>query len=269
MDYPEFKHKIYIYLSLEPQEINEEEKNFYVQFTYEHIIKLLKQLLLNQTINIGQNTRFVLEQYLQTLKSIMNKNEQIETVAKDLYKKYKPAFDLVFKYASPSVLGLVPNNLEELIKTEPTLRQFSTSKSYVRFQPNFLYNNIDKLKSKGLISESENLIDCWLFLFEFHITQTNINFDMKIGIYHDSSCRERLYNLLLKHKDVFDKAERANGQLWSSWHLVFQKKIITTEEYSKFLESEDVNLEDKIEKRFRELIDKDLVLIQKAIENEL
>ena len=303
-DYPDFKHKIYIYLSLETQEINEEEQNHYVQFTYGHIIKLIKQLLSTQSIAFGHNTRFVLEQYLQTLKSNLNENEQIEMVAKDLYKKYKSvldfvieiskptfkaneqiemvpkdilkkyksAFDLVFKYTKPSTVVCVPNNIEGLIRNEQTLKPFKIpSKSYVRFKPIFLFTNFEKLKSKGIISESsrpEDLYENWLFLFEFHITEKTINFFMKIGQYHDQKCRLRLYNLLLKHKDVFDKVEKIDG-LQPMWHTVFQKNIITTKEYSKFIELKDLNLDSIIETRFRELIDKDLSKIQKVIEMEL
>ncbi|MGG8496602.1 PD-(D/E)XK nuclease family protein [Tenacibaculum sp. TC6] len=268
-EFRDYKHKIFIYLSLFEQEISDKEKDNYVLLTYEHIKKLIKLVLDRQTLGINNNTRFVLEQYLQTLKSLMNENEKIEQLAKDLYKKYKPAFDLVFKYASPSQSTLVPNNLVQLIKDEPSIRPFSTSKSYIRFQPNFLYDNIELLKQKGFITEEDNLEKNWLFLFEFHITRQYIYFDMKIGDYVLTSSREKLYELFKNNTDVFSKVIKANGKLRPSWHLVFQKKIITSSEYSKFLDSEEDSLDEKIEKRFKELIHIDLPKIQKVIEDEL
>lgn len=268
-EYSDFKHKIYIYLSLFEQDINEIESEFYVQLTYQHIKKLIVQILDNQSISIANNTRFVLEQYLQTLKSLMNENEKIEKTAQELYKRYKSAFDLVFKYAAPSQSTIVPHNLLELIEKEPSIRPFSTSKSYVRFQPDFLYQNIDKLKTKGFITRDDDLKNNWLFLFEFHITRSYIYFDLKIGEYINSDCRNKLYDLFSANTNIFDKVLKANGKLRPSWHQAFQKKIITTSEYNKFLESENESLNDKIEKKFRELIDKDLPKIQKIIENEL
>lgn len=268
-EYSDFKHKIYIYLSLFEQDISEVETDFYVQLTYQHIKKLIVQILDNQSISIANNTRFVLEQYLQTLKALMNENEKIEKTAKELYKRYKSAFDLVFKYAAPSQSTIVPHNLVELIEKESTIRPFATSKTYVRFQPEFLYQNIEKLKEKGFITKEDDLTNNWLFLFEFHITRNYIYFDLKIGEYLNSDCRKKVYELFSKNNKVFDKVIKANGQLRPSWHQAFQKKIITSSEYNKFLESEDENLNDKIEKKFRELIDNDLPKIQQILETEL
>lgn len=268
-EYSSFKHKIYIYLSLFEQDISENETDYYVQLTYQHIKKLIVQILENQSIAIAKNTRFVLEQYLQTLKALMNENEKIEKTAKDLYKRYKSAFDLVFKYASPSQSTIVPHNLTELIEKEPSVRTFNSSKTYVRFQPEFLYQNIQKLRKKGFITQEDDLSANWLFLFEFHITRSYIYFDLKIGEYWNADCRQKLYELFSSNRQVFDKVVKANRLLRPSWHQAFQKKIITSSEYNKFLESEQDNLNEKIEKRFRELIDKDLPKIQEIIENEL
>lgn len=268
-EYSDYKHKIYIYLSLFEQDILESETEFYVQLTYQHIKKLVLQILENQSISIANNTRFVLEQYLQTLKTLMNENEKIEKTAKDLYKRYKSAFDLVFKYVAPSQSTLVPHNLVDLIEKEPNIRPFSTSKTYIRFQPEFLYSNIKKLKSKGFITETDDLENNWLFLFEFHVTRTYIYFDLKIGEYINAECRQKVYELFIANNQVFDKVIKANRQLRPSWHQAFQKKIITSSEYNKFLESDNDNLNDKIEKKFRELMDKDLPKIQKIFETEL
>src|SRR6202035_4021136 len=86
-EYPDFKHKIYIYLSLEEEQISESERDFYIQLNYDHIIKLIEQVISSQRLNIADKTKFVFEQYLQTLKFMLNKNEEIEKVAQQLYKK--------------------------------------------------------------------------------------------------------------------------------------------------------------------------------------
>jgi len=268
-EYSDYKHKIYIYLSLFEQDISELETEFYVKLTYQHIKKLIVQILDNQSISITNNTRFVLTQYLQTLKALMNENEKIEKTAKELYKRYKSAFDLVFKYAEPSQSTIVPHNLVVLIEKESNIRPFSTSKTYIRFQPEFLYQNIEKLKEKEFITEDDDLIKNWLFLFEFHITRNYIKFDLKIGEYINPDCRQKVYKLFSSNNQVFDKVIKANGQLRPTWHLAFQKKIITSSEYNKFLESEDDNLNGKIEKKFRELMDNDLPKIQRIFETEL
>lgn len=268
-EYEEYKHKIFIYLSLFEQEISEEERESYVSLTYEHIKKIIKLILNRQALGININTRFVLEQYLQTLKSLMNENEKIEQLAKDLYNKYKPAFDTIFKYVSPGQSARVPNNLVQMIEDEPSMKLFSSSKTYIRFQPNFLYDNLELLRDKGFITPNDDLKNNFLFLFEFHVTRQYIYFDVKIGDYVDTSCREKVYELFKNHKDIFTKVVKANGKLRPSWHQAFQKKIITSSEYIKFLDSDENSLDNKIEKKFSELVHIDLPKIQKVIENEL
>ncbi|WP_180168672.1 PD-(D/E)XK nuclease family protein [Acinetobacter sp. YH01003] len=44
--YPDYKHKIYIYLSLEDQNINDQDSKHYVQLNYGHISKLIEQKIL-------------------------------------------------------------------------------------------------------------------------------------------------------------------------------------------------------------------------------
>ena len=269
-DYPDFKHKIYTYLSLEEQEISEEEQEFYIKFTYEHIVKLIKESLNSNILAIAKNTRFVLEQYLQTLNTIMNENEEIEKLAKDLYGQYKSAFDLVFKYAVPYNSLKVPNNLLELVKNENSLVPFHSSKSYVRFQPSFFYENIEKLKEKGFIHNNDQIKDSLLFLFEFRIARDYINFDFKIGEYFEQDYRTKLYELLCENLNIFNRVKRKSGTFSPSYHLAFQKKIVTRKEYSNYIEDANIeNLDNLIEKRFKELIDKDLPKILNVIAEEI
>ncbi len=266
-EYSNYDYRIFIFLSLFEQEISEPERDYYIQLTYDHIVKLITQTLNSQTIILGKNTRFVLEQYIQTLRSIMNENEEIEKIAKDLYRKYKSAFDLVFKYVSPTSTGLVPHNLKRLIENEKTIRPFHTTKTYVRFQPNFLYDKIELLKNKGFLREDDDLINNWLFLFEFRINKDSIFFDMKIGDYEDPSCREKLFELFRNNTSVFNKVARGDRPLSKHWHSSFQKTIVSRAEYNNFLKSEQINLDEIIGKHFKALINSDLPRILKVIES--
>lgn len=265
-EYGEYKYKIYIYLSLFEQSITESEQNHYVKLTYQHVKKLISRVLTDDSISISKNAKFVLEQYLQTLKSLMNENQQIEKLAKELYKRYKSAIDLVYKYASPSSPGLVPHNLNDLILAEEHIRPFSSSKTYVRFVPNFLFDNFSLLNQKGYITSEDHLNQYWLFLFEFYVTSNSIQFDMKIGDYPNQDCRRRLFELYSNHQDVFTKVVRGKGTLNAKWHLVFQKKMVKAHEYEKYLETLDESyLFTLISSRFRELIDTDLKKIEYII----
>lgn len=267
-EYPDFKHKIYIYLSLEDQEISESEQDYYVKLNYGHIIRLVEQVISSQRLKLADKTKFVFEQYLQTLKSMLNKNEEIEKVAQQLYKKYKSAFDLVFKYTTSTKSNEISNIIQNLIANEKSIRPFQGNKTYVRFQPNYFYENLDALKTYGLISDNDDFTNNWMFLFEFNVRNSQVTFDCKIG-QGEQEKREKIYELYKKHNDIFTKFVKANGLLRPQWHQAFQKNILSKSEIEKYLENDSNDIQPIIEKRFRELIDKDLPKLIERINNEI
>lgn len=267
-EYPDFKHKIYIYLSLYEQQISESEQDYYVQLNYDHIIKLIEQVISSQRLKLADKTRFVFEQYLQTLKSMLNKNEEIEKVAQQLYKRYKSAFDLVFKYSVPTNSSKIWNKIHKLISEEKSIRPFQSNNTYVRFQPNYLYDNLQRLKEVGLVSQTDDLTNNLLFLFEFNLRTNQVTFDLKIGI-GEQDAREKLYEIYKKNNDVFTRVVKANGLLRPQWHQAFQKKILTKNDIEKYFENDSDDIEQLIEKRFRELIDKDLPKLLERIDQEI
>jgi hypothetical protein len=267
-EYPDFKHKIYIYLSLYDQQISEGEQDIYVQLNYEHIIKLIEQVISSKRLKLADKTRFVFEQYLQTLKSMLNKNEEIEKVAQQLYKKYKSAFDLVFKYSVPTDSNEVWNKIQNLVANEKSIRPFHSNKTYIRFQPNYFYENLQALRNVGLVSQNDDLKDNWMFLFEFNLRSNQVTFDCKIGR-GEQEAREKLYEIYKKNNDVFSKVVKANGHLRPQWHLAFQKRILKNTDIEKYFENDSNDIEKIIEKRFRELIDKDLPRIIERINQEI
>lgn len=267
-EYPEFKHKIYIFLSLLDQQISESEQIHYVQLNYEHIIKLIEQTLSSKRLKLADKTKFVFEQYLQTLKSMLNKNEEIEKVAQQLYKKYKSAFDLVFKYSAPSSINnTVWEKIKEMMDKEKSIQSFHSNKAYLRFKPTYLYDNIQKLRDHGLVLEDDDLTNNWVFLYEFNFrNQQQVNFDCKIGAGNQQT-REKLYEIYRKHKDVFTKVDRP---LKTQWHLAFQMQILSAEDFQNFFENDSIDeLHQKIEEKFRELMDKELPKMLEKIDQEI
>lgn len=265
-EYPEFKHKIYIYLSLEDQVISESEQDYYVQLNYEHIIKLIDLVISDRNSKLADKTKFVFEQYLDTLKSMLNKNEEIGEVAQQLYKKYKSAFDLVFKYATPNAKVLIWNKLDELLEKEDSIRRFKSNKTYLRFQPEYLYDNIQELRNKGLLLPDDDLSDNWVFLFEFNIRSAQVSFDFKIGA-GDHLTRYKLYEICLKHKNVFTKV---NKPLKPQWHQAFQSSILSRGDMIDFLETGDEEkLVKKIIENFRKVMEVDVPKIIDSLRKEI
>jgi len=176
----EFDHKIFIYLSLEDQEISEEE---YIQLNYEYVFNLIEQVL---KLNLADNIKWVFEQYKQTLISLLKKNNEVEVIAEGLYKDYKVAldylnpkynkdieniekqvfnkyessFNLVFKYRPDIVTKLQEIYIKKI--EELGWKVGSCNKSMTRFTTNALFSIIPEKKGKGIGGWSNKEI----FLFE-------------------------------------------------------------------------------------------------------
>lgn len=269
-EYSTFDHRVYMLLALDGQSIPDEELEHYLSISYVSIRKIIEKILESQTLAVGRNTGFVLEQYLQTLRSLMNENQEIERLAAQLYKKYRPAFDLVYKYAPVYQTGRVPHNLSDLITAHPDIEPFKSHKSYVRFMPKFLKDNIEGLRRKGLISATDDLTDSWIFLFEFNVTASYIHFDMKIGEYNEEpACRERLYALFSAHPDVFTRVKKANNQLRASWHQAYQYKVVSGAEYERSFDEAEGYLEGLIEKRFNTIMTEFLPKLERVLLDHL
>ena len=155
---------------------------------------------------------------------MLNKNEEIEKVAQQLYKKYKSAFDLVFKYTTSTDSNDISNKIQNLIANEKSVRPFQGNKSYIRFQPNYFYENLQLLKNNGLVSEQDDFSNNWMFIFEFNFRNNQVTFDCKIG-QGEQDKREKLYQLYKKHNDIFTKVVKANRL--SDYVLKLNFKILT------------------------------------------
>lgn len=266
-DFSDFKYKIYVYLSLEDQVISEDERDCYIQFNYTHTVKVVENALSSNKVHLAENTRFVFQQYLQTLKSMLNMNKEIEDVAQGLYKQYKSAFDLVFKYAMTAEANetdAISNKLADLISAEPSITPFNSNRTYRRFQPIFLKNNLSGLQKIGLADSGGNLKDNWIYLFEFNIRKDRVTFDFKIGN-GEQSIRTKLHQIYKKYPDLFTTGLKKD--LSPQWHLVFQREMLSKRDIECYLSDNDT--QNLLVSRFNALIGKDIKKIMECLENEI
>lgn len=263
-EYKNNKHIIFVYLSLFEQSISEHEQENYLKVTYDEIKLILSEVLNSARLQLKDNIRFIIEQYLKSLQSLMNDNKELEILCKKLYRKYKPAFDEVIKYNLSSGYNKAPHNLVELIKGRSDIRPYKTSKSYVRFQPNFLVENEELLHEKGFLAENETLDDSWIFLYEFNVGKETINFDFKIGVSELPDARRKLFDKYQTNKELFNKVDMYKGTLYGQWHLCLQEKILTKAKYESLFEHPD-KLDEHITMKFNKLMDEKIPSINKAI----
>jgi len=263
-NYGDYDFRIYIYLSLFEQEISEEGQQNYIQLTYEHIAKLLGNALES---DLSESVRFIISQYIQTLKVIMNENEEIEKLAKELYEEYKSSFDLVYKYIRPSSVSggatLVPNQIQKYIAEDKRILPSKTTKTYKRFVPKSLVELQPQLIKAGIIDANYKMDVDSLFWFEFVLKQDQIFFKFLIGAYHNQNSRRRLFEHFLKFKEVFPNNKEP---LANSWNVCTRCAIVSKKEYLRFEEEEDFGLDALIKKRYEKVVSEVIPSIVKRIE---
>jgi PD-(D/E)XK nuclease superfamily len=262
-----YKYTIYIYISLASQAISN--KN-YIQLTYLHIVSVLNQILAKYTAQIPEQYASFISNYLQSLQTMLP-NEELQKIARELYKKHQQAFDLVFKYKEKSIIEFY-KYIENLVKLEKKIIPLKGSKNaIIRFKPTY-FNNTTTLHQKGFseINDGNNITKNWVFLFEFDFREIDfanigkypIVFNFVIGA-GKTEHRQKLYALCQEHLDVF------NGNLKTTlqdWHIVFSKPILT---YTEFAEVSVEEIYKIIETRFNELVKIDLPKIIDCFEKEL
>ena len=261
-----YTHRFFVFLSLERQEITDSEQTHYVQLTYHDILEVIQQTL-NNYPNTADKTQIILKQYRQTLKSMLNKNEETERlkeVAQQLYSTYKAAFDLVFEYKA-SDDNFIWTKLKNKIDDENTpLRSFRSTKERVRFQPDFLYENVEKLQKHGLVAATDDLKNNVLFVFEFSVTNESAQFEFRVGKSDLDGAREKLINICKQHSELFPVIAPLNK--YAVWQIAYKKEIINSIEFTQMGSDE---VEQLIDDRFNELISADLPKMMSAIIHEI
>jgi len=248
------EHLTLVYLSFYNQVISEDEQQNYLQITYEDIKEILKDIIKNERIRLKENIKFIIQQYLQSIQSLMGENDKLHELSKKIYAKYRPALDEIYKHNYTSGYNKTPHNLNELIKERKEIISFKTNKSYVRFQPKFLIENEETLRKNHFLADSESIDDSWLILYEFNIGKDFINFDFKIGVSELPEARQKLFDKYMENKDIFTKVDLNKGKLFNKWHMCFQEKILTRDESERFVDDID-KMHQHIKKKFDHLLD--------------
>ncbi|MDG7042438.1 MAG: nuclease, partial [Nitrososphaerota archaeon] len=127
----------------------------------------------------------------------------------------------------------------------------NVGKTYIRFTSKKLDNLIPKL-GEGWVSSNR------IVLFEF----TNYYKKEVLRLYigpGDDGTRRKLHDIAMMDKKLFNKSERKLG---SKWLAIYQKEFLKPSDYD---ESDNLDLEQIISKKFESFIGDDLPKIEKHI----
>lgn len=125
---------VLIPILLTPGDLEPSDDNWWVM-EYDHILRLIELLLVERARTLSQDVSVFLKHYRDILRRyIMQDNELIMTLCKDIYRKHTQALELIWRYR-PDMIGDLNACLTELLgkETQRGLIIEAAGVKYIRF----------------------------------------------------------------------------------------------------------------------------------------
>lgn len=264
--------KVFFFLSLHEQSVSDSMSEYYTCVTYEYIATILQKLLHNKNKSLPDNVRFILQQYLVTLYSLMNNHPEIEALATKLYRKYRSVFDLVYKYKGNGV----SDTMYKVMQKYPLFEISKNVRDWIDYQPEWLSDFSQKLIDRGLHTLDVPLENNRILHFNFGIKPKEIIVGFCVGWTTDIKTRKNIEDEAVKTAKkrfiqdlrtypLFEKSHDPEKKMAGS-HVVWKKTImkVNTQE----IEDMD-NFATEFEEKLQQFMKKDLVKIKDILEQVL
>jgi hypothetical protein len=232
-----------IYLSPEGDRPSDDR---YIPISYGIVAETVGRFIEARGGMLAGDVRTLLRHYEQMLKRYIVTDSEIAELCRNLYRKHRQAFDLVFEHRPDSGEGEVSELFHELIRdAEGTLVLDESSRSYVRFAPR-AWESIPEQKLGSGWTKSRRLV-----LFEVSISAQKFVLKLLIGP-GDAEVRERLFRAARGRPDVFGAVGKT---LSAKWNQVFSRTFLDVSDMG-ILETDE--RDEKIRNTWKSFMDADL-----------
>ena len=239
--------KIYIYLTPESQTPSDEH---WLCFNYTKIAEITDNLIRHRRDSLNENVEEFISQYSTILRRYIVGNSEVERICREIYKKHKPALDLIFQYKPDIQLEISEHLQKKIISTDRIISDGPSGKVYIRFTNEYFDNLIEK-KSEGWTKSHR------ILLFEFQNYDERLNLHLIIGPGPDD-IRNKIFDICHKDPSLFRPTQKI---LATKWQTVYQKKFLIKKDYENFSTMDD--LEKTIGKKWDDFLSNDLPKIIK------
>ena len=249
-EFPKYR-KLFIYLT--PDSLTPSDEQNWIIFDYSTIHSILKRLLESRRNAISSSIFDFLTQYCTVLRRYIMPDSEIEEICKKIYQKHQQALDLIFQY-KPDIELEVSEIVQDLIKKHSNLIVDGAGKTVIRFISKILDELIPK-KGQGWVSSNR------ILLFEFDNYYKRGVLRLYIGP-GDTEIRNKLHHIAKMDTKLFNFSDRKLG---SKWLTIYQKDYLKTKDYE---ESDRVEIEQAITRKFEVFVSEDLPKIEKHISDQ-
>jgi hypothetical protein len=238
---------IYIYLTPESQTPSDEH---WLCFNYTKIAEIIDNLIRHRGDSLNENIEEFISQYSTILRRYIVGNSEVERICREIYKKHKPALDLIFQYKPDIQLEISEHLQKKIISTDRIISDGPSGKVYIRFTNEYFDNLIEK-NSDGWTKSHR------ILLFEFQNYEDRLNLHLIIGPGPDD-LRNKIFDICYKDPSLFRPTQKI---LATKWQTVYQKKFLIKKDYENFSTMDD--LEKTIGKKWDDFLSNDLPKIIK------
>ena len=239
-----------LYLSPEAERPSDDR---YIPISYGLVSETVARFLEARGSMLGPDLRTLLRHYEQMLKRYIVTDSEIAQLCRNLYRKHRQAFDLVFEHRPDSGATEVSELLQRLIPSDGSgLELDECTRSYVRFFPT-AWDGIPQQRQGSGWTKTRRVV-----LFEFAISAHKLSLKLLIGP-GDLDVRERLFRVAQSKPEVF----RAAGKTLSAkWNQVFARPFLD----ASVMDSEDLDARSsKLRRTWKSFLDEDLARVLEAL----
>lgn len=239
-EYKEYN-KTYIYLTIDGEEPSDPE---YQPLDYSRIYEIIEEGIASCQYKKDTEVLLFIQHYKEMIERYLMENSELQQLCKEIYIKHQKVIDLINEY-KPDQREIIKDLLESFIKEHQDLEYAESSKGYIRFIPKILDEKIPHI-GKGWRKSIRQML-----LFEFVNEEKIIKLKLVIGP-GPHEVREKLRNIALENKELFNAVERKFGV---KHHSIYIRDIIDT----VIFEDKDIDeIERILRDEFESLLNEDI-----------
>jgi len=249
--FPEFA-RVFVFLTAEGADPSEEA---YISCSYAEIADLVDSVREARASTLGPDVRTLMTHYTTMLRRHIVSESEIAELCRRLYREHKQALDLIYEHRPDrqyDMFEMLKAFVTEAAVSHDLILEHST-KSYVRFSISSWDHFAPQLMgTEDWVSTGRVLV------FEFDNAPNRLSLKLIIGP-GPQAVRKGIHEALKQKPKLFDQV---SGSTYRRFKTVYKKTLLTRPEYE---EGDWDTLEEKVRRRWRQFLDRDLPQIRQAV----
>lgn len=205
----------HLFVFLTPEGADPDDRE-YVSLSYAELAKIIESLSQGRNVESAPDASIIIRHYVEMLRRHIVPDEELHELARQVYERYKEAFDFIFESRPEpeSLLGVA----RELLESEPTLIPDRHAPKMLRFFPDS-WKEIKELNCGDAWTRTGRNV---LFQLENQIPDRVV-----IALYDGpapAAIRERLYSGATARPDLFRGLVKSMGKQWAR---IYMRELLT------------------------------------------